>query len=136
MKKTALMILAFTIFVSLLEAKDNLIWEIKTLENKYDNLTETQARNYCEALSLNEYTDWRIPTLNEYSTILLDKPIEGHTIDGIPSYYLSPKQFPNLVPLVFWAQDNNGKMKYINVAIKRSGNICRSCEKNFIRCVR
>lgn len=114
----------------------NLIWEIKTQENKYNKLTETQAKSYCKTLTLNGYTNWRIPTLNEYSTVLLDKPIEGYVIDGIPSYYLSPKQFPNLVPLVFWAQDNNGKIKYMNVAIKRSGDVCRSCIKNFIRCVR
>jgi len=47
-----------------------LIWEQKTEENEPDTYTYSEATTYCEELTLGYYSDWRIPTRREYSTVL------------------------------------------------------------------
>jgi len=47
-----------------------LIWEQKTEENEPDNFTYDDALTFCDDLTLGDNSDWRVPTRNEYSTIL------------------------------------------------------------------
>ena len=47
-----------------------LIWEQKTEENEPDNFTYDDALTYCDDLTLGNNSVWRVPTRNEYSTIL------------------------------------------------------------------
>ena len=47
-----------------------LIWEQKTEGNEPDNFTFDDALTYCDDLTLAFNSDWRVPTRNEYSTIL------------------------------------------------------------------
>ena len=122
--------------VNLAKKERGLMWERKTSKNKYDEFTEQEAKSYCENLTWADKDDWRVPSLKEYETIMLNSPITDQTIDGVSRYYMDPKTFPNLVPSVFWAEDEKRDMVYFNVAIKRSGNICSMCNKNMIRCVR
>jgi hypothetical protein len=113
-----------------------LIWEKKTTHNRYDNYTAEKAQEYCQKLNWKNKSDWRVPTLKEYENILLEEPITDFVINGISKYYMDPKEFPNLLPLRFWAKDQNGNIVYLSIATKRSGKVCPSCQKNLIRCVR
>ena len=115
---------------------NGLIWEKKTAQNRYDEYTAEKAQEYCEQLNWKNKSDWRVPTLKEYETILLEEPITDFVIDGIDKYYMDPKEFPNLLPSRFWAKDKNENMVYLDVAIKRNGKVCLSCQENLIRCVR
>ena len=47
-----------------------LVWEQKTEENETYSYTYNDAITYCNELTLGGYSDWRIPTRKEYSTIL------------------------------------------------------------------
>jgi len=122
--------------VSLTKADKGLMWERKSVSNRHDNLTAEEAQAYCKELGWAGYSGWRVPTLNEYQSVLLESAVTDQTIDGISRYYMDPKVFPNLSPSVFWAKDEKGEMVYLNVAIKRSGKVCSMCNKNLIRCVR
>ncbi len=122
--------------VALAKSDKGLMWERKTVKNRHDKPTAEEAQAYCAGLNWAGYTDWRVPTLNEYQSILLESAVTDFTIDGISRYYMDPKRFPNLSPSVFWAKDEEGEMVYLNVAIKRSGKVCSMCNKNLIRCVR
>ena len=112
-----------------------LMWERKTLKNKYDNYSKEEADIYCRNLKWAGYTDWRLPTLEDYESILTYEPIIDMTIDGIPKYYMRPEHFPNLTPTRFWAKEGS-EMYYVDIATKLNNKTCKSCLMNHVRCVR
>jgi hypothetical protein len=65
------------------QAASNKIWKdtatglIWTMKDSGSDVNWTQARDYCESLSLGGYSDWRLPTIDELSAIYdgsLSKP--------------------------------------------------------------
>ena len=51
------------------ENNTSLVWE-DSLHNTEEKVTHKEAKEYCETLNLGEFTDWRLPTLSELSTIV------------------------------------------------------------------
>jgi hypothetical protein len=113
----------------------NLIWELKTFDNKYDRYTRTKAVSYCKNLVLNHTRNWRIPTTKEYQTILRKKPYTKMVIDGISRYHLNPKIFTHLTPSLYWVVLEDGTLAGESVAYNQI-NTNRKNVRYHIRCVR
>lgn len=76
-----------------IDFKNNLMWidDISVLKMK---LSHKAATKYCETLSYSEYSNWRLPTIEEFETIV-DKKNEKN-------YIL--KAFKFNVPDGYWAK--------------------------------
>ena len=95
---------------------ENLIWELKTYQNKHDRYSELKAIEYCENLELDNKDNWRIPSASEYKTILSRKPYKGFVIDGIGEYYMNPKDFKNMTPTSYWTILKDGSTGYQSIS--------------------
>jgi len=114
--------------------KDNLIWELKTFENKYKKYSQQEAKDYCANLILDNKKGWRVPTALEYKTILSQKAYEGFVIDGIGSYYLDPKEFPNMTPSRYWTILKDDVWGYQDISWNKTHKAGNSA-KYHIRCL-
>ena len=80
-----------------------LMWEQKTEENETYSYTYNDAITYCDDLILGDYSDWRVPTRKEFSTILsfsrvspaLNKDFFPYYSYSIPSdlYYWTTSEY-------------------------------------------
>jgi len=69
-----------------------LMWEQKTLENEPMLHTFDDAVAYCEDLSLGGYSDWRMPTRKEYSTLLNSGRVSPALDTDYFPYYTTEEQ--------------------------------------------
>ena len=113
-----------------LEDKD-LMWERKTYKNKYN----LEPFEYCKKLNWAGFNDWRIPTKDEYDSIMLDKAIVGKRIGRASLFFMNPKQFPNMLPEKYLIQDNNSYGLY-NTVNKIVTPYTKYKKNTYIRCVR
>ena len=113
----------------------DLLWELKTAQNRYDRFTEQEAINYCENLNVEGLVHWRIPSSSEYQTILSEKPYQGFVIDGIDKYYMNPQDFPNMTPSSYWVILEDKSLGSQSLSWNKTYKQRESNEKNHIRCV-
>jgi hypothetical protein len=52
---------------TILDIRTNLMWQRKGPPRKY---TLQQAIDYCRGLTLGDFTDWRLPTIDELKTLI------------------------------------------------------------------
>ncbi len=68
----ATLVLSFTLLMatsSKVDEKSGLVWQ----DNKdvgQITVNYSEAKNYCESLEVDDYEDWRLPTLKEFYTIV------------------------------------------------------------------
>ncbi|NCC25212.1 MAG: DUF1566 domain-containing protein [Deltaproteobacteria bacterium] len=72
-----------------------LVWEVKTLANKDLTYTWVNANTYCRTLDHGGFSDWRLPTIQELST-LVDTGIAD------PGPTINVQYFPNTV-FKYWS---------------------------------
>ncbi|NCC24814.1 MAG: DUF1566 domain-containing protein [Deltaproteobacteria bacterium] len=69
-------------WLMVLDETTGLVWEVKTEANKADVHPWSVANSYCDTLSLGGYSDWRLPTMRELSTLAdIGLAFPGPTID-------------------------------------------------------
>lgn len=112
-----------------------LLWELKTNQNRYNQVTEDEATKYCANLNIEGYSNWRIPSIAEYQTILSEKPYKGFVIDGIDEYYMNPKDFPNMTPSTYWVILKDKSLGYQSISWNKVHKKREDNEKHHIRCV-
>lgn len=88
--------------------------------------TWADAGDYCEALDLDGYSDWRLPTYFELLTIV-DYGRSNPSID--------PLAFPNTNSSYYWTAIDEGGAKAISFDYGESSTFTQSSTKN-VRCVR
>ena len=104
------------------------------LHPKYDKYSGEEAKKYCEDLILEDKINWHIPSMSEYKSILSTKPYKGFVIDGIPKYYMDPKDFKNMTPSSYWTKTKDGSMAYQSISRNKVYKK-RENTKYHIRCV-
>lgn len=112
-----------------LDTDNALMWQdnMQTLETK---LSQPEGEKFCEKLSLNGRTDWRLPTPKEYETIV-DKTNTNNYINKAFKFNVPDGYWTNYVywrTLWFYADYMHfvsGTLYYDN-----------KTKKKFIRCVR
>ncbi len=106
-----------------------LIWQKETAPGTY---TWQQAIDYCENLTLGIYSDWRLPTIKELSTLVDSSiPYPGPTIDTA--------YFPNTVSSLYWSSTTNAVVPYRAWYVNfYDGYVSRSDKSNYsyVRAVR
>lgn len=134
-----LLLLNFAIANKLTRSGDYVIDDANKLmwQDTYDNvkirLTQKKAIEYCENLTLSGFSNWRLPTVEEYQTII-DKSRKREEL-------MINRAFKYILPENYWASDrtwtrNLGLYGYF--VFFKSGAVYyqnRSYEK-FVRCVR
>ena len=99
--------------------------DIKTTSTKSWN----EAINYCENLSLGEYTDWRLPNINELKSIIDRNKVKPAMVSG----------FQNLSSAHYWSsttrQDSKSEAWYVTFDY---GNVYSSDKEIYfnVLCVR
>jgi len=58
----------------IIDDHNKLIWQ-DTRENLKILLTQKEAKEYCEKLTLSAFSDWKLPSIKEYETIINKKRI-------------------------------------------------------------
>ena len=111
------------------------LWELKTTSNNHQRYTEEEAVKYCEDLTIEKYKDWHIPSVAEYKSILSKEPYKGYVIDGIETYYMNPKDFPNMSPTSYWVKLENKSLGSVSTSWNQFHNKRGKNDKHNIRCV-
>jgi len=116
---------------TIMDTEHKLLWQ----DNK-DNIrfifTHEQSSQYCAKLTLNNYTNWRLPTIEEYKTIL-----DLNRKDEIKLN----KKFSFVVKDDYWTNDrtwlrNFGKYGYY-IMIKSGHTYYQNrTYKKYVRCVK
>jgi len=109
-----------------------LMWERKTFKNRLD----TEKVSYCDTLTWLGYEDWRLPTSEDYDSIMLNEPIKNQVINGIDSYYMDPKKFPNMFPTSYLIKFSENSYALFDTARKNISFGIDLDKKYNIRCVR
>jgi len=111
---------------------NKLMWQ-DTYDNVKYRFTQDQALEYCDKLVLSGYSNWRLPTVANYKTII-DKT---RVIEEL----MIKKAFKYILPENYWADDrtwvrNFGLYGYY--VFFKSGAIYyqNRTYKKFVRCVR
>ena len=111
---------------------NRMMWQ-DSKENQKVLLTQDHAIEYCEKLSLSGFTDWRLPTIKEYKTII-DK-------SRVRAQLMINKTFRYTLADDYWSKDrtwarNFGQYGYY--VFFKSGSVYyqnRTYPK-YVRCVR
>lgn len=101
-----------------IDTRHNLMWELKTPENKDDLYTWQQAREYAWDLDLAGFHDWRMPTAMELATLVdvgIEPDIENETgciaeifpLNG-PYHFWTASEFPPIPSVVQYTSFYNG----------------------------
>ncbi len=116
----------------IIDDSNKLMWQ-----DSYDNikirLTQEEAVRYCEDLHFSGFSDWRLPSTEEYKTII-DKT-------RVKEELMINKAFKYILPESYWSSDrtwirNFGLYGYF--VFFKSGAIYyqNRTYKKFVRCVR
>jgi len=116
----------------IIDDSNKLMWQ-----DSYDNikirLTQEEAVQYCEDLHFSGFSDWRLPSTEEYKTII-DKT-------RVKEELMINKAFKYILPESYWSSDrtwirNFGRYGYF--VFFKSGAIYyqNRTYKKFVRCVR
>jgi len=109
-----------------------LMWQ-DTYDNVKNRYTHDKSKQYCEALVLSGFSNWRLPTVENYKTII-DKT-------RVKEELMINKAFKYILPADYWTGDrtwlrNFGLYGYF--VFFKSGAIYyqNRSYKKFVRCVR
>ena len=113
------------------DSATNLEWQDDYSDNggTIKQTTWNDAISYCETLSLDGKNDWRLPNLNEL-TSLVDYTKYNPSIDAI---------FQNTYSLNFWSstsRSNNNENAWIVYFYSGNQNSRNKSNSNYVRCVR
>jgi hypothetical protein len=108
------------------------MWQ-DTKDNKTLQLSHEKAASYCEDLKLDGYTNWRLPTIDEYKAILDYKRKKYDTT--------LPRAFRNAVKKDYWTNNrtwnrNFGLYGYYLVVKSGSFYYQNRTYKKYVRCIR
>jgi len=111
---------------TIIDNENEIAWQT-TLSNKKMNLQE--AKEYCLNLDLAFYNDWKIPTINELSTIINLKKYKPAT---------DTKLFPNTKSFFYWSISPTDIQNQYKTVDFNYGDILPKNSNIFshIRCVR
>jgi len=111
---------------------NKLMWQ-DTYDNVKYRFTQDEAQEYCNSLVLSGFSNWRLPTVENYKTII-DKT-------RVREELMINKAFKYILPENYWAEDrtwirNFGLYGYY--VFFKSGSIYyqNRTYKKFVRCVR
>lgn len=140
MKKLLLFCISFTLLIatplkkldnSILDYDSKLLWE-DTISNIENVFTHQEAINYCKNLRLRGFRGWRVPTIEEYKTI-----INNNRKDGEPKI---KKIFKYVIADDYWTNDrtwlrNFGLYSYF--ILLKSGKFYyqNRSYKKYVKCV-
>jgi len=118
---------------SVTDNNTSLVWEdtSHSKDSKYGILNLTDAISYCEKLTLDGNSDWRLPNVRELYSILTKNTIS--TIFGPATRYLDPV-FENLQGGYYRTSDTKGAV----IDFKTFGGVSypSTASRNYVRCVR
>ncbi|QOP45593.1 DUF1566 domain-containing protein [Sulfurimonas paralvinellae] len=107
---------------SILDEKQQLEWQDDV---EHVELKLKLAKGYCSQMSLNGFTDWRIPSKKELVNLFQNKKLK--------------QKFTYLQDAVYWTKTDDEKDD-LNAYTIYSANayisVSDKCDKNFIMCVR
>ena len=98
-------------------------------DNISESMTWQEGIEYCEALHLGDYNDWRLPNINELDSLVDDTTLSP-AIDSA---------FENTIVIDYWSSTSSPKNAilawhvYFNTGIKYYSN---KISNYYIRCVR
>ncbi len=110
------------------DIKKDLMWQ-DHIENIEYTENWTLAKEYCVSLTLNGYTDWKLPTIKELQSI----------VDITKKKPAINSEFKYVEPSSYWSntQDMKNKNKAWYVGFKTGGTFRDSKDYDcYIRCVR
>jgi len=110
----------------------DLVWQKE--DNDID-MTWDDALNYCAVLTIDEYSDWRLPSINELSTIVHF----GSNSPSIDSTYFPNTNFSNNESSYYWSSTEYAfDTDFANTRDFRLGGIGYRYKifTGFVRCVR
>lgn len=95
------------------DTQTNLVWQRISIPQK---MTHTQARKYAEQCRMGGYTDWRLPTVSELSTLFIREDAFLSESTGIIDFRDDPRDRKNQNPWIdtsifpngnqtFWSRD-------------------------------
>ena len=108
----------------------NLMWQDD------DNIHQTpnwgNSKKYCDALELGGYDDWRLATITEMLSIMLD----GKSKPSIDTEVFKKYKNGNYWTSTLRFNDGGGKVWYAGFDKGFASYIGKGCFRNFVRCVR
>ena len=116
---------------SIIDTTNNLVWQ-DTKDNITLIFTHEQSAQYCNKLRLNNYSNWRLPTVQEYKTVL-----DLNREDEIKLN----KKFYFVVKDDYWTNDrtwlrNFGKYGYYIMIKSGHAYYQNRTYKKYVRCVK
>jgi len=88
---------------SIIDDQNKLMWQ-DTRENSKILLTQDHSIEYCEKLNLKGFSDWRLPTVKEYETIIDRKRTRAELMIN--------KAFKFVLRDDYWSQDRTWKRNF------------------------
>jgi len=113
-----------------LDGSTGLMWERKTKRNQNFDVIWRDAEKYCRTLKISNFRDWRLPSIEELSTILTSKKYNGKHIKKELSKRIGKWGW-------YWTSTHANKEEiqliYFNEGIT---SIYHKSVKYYVRCVR
>lgn len=113
-----------------IDKKNKLMWQ-DTKSNINDLVSHYDAPKYCEKVTMGGFTNWRVPSVEEYKTII-DKTRKDEIMIN--------RAFTFILPDDYWAADNTwrnfGKWGYYIFFKSGTAYYENRTYKKLIRCVR
>ena len=98
-------------------------------DNESTTKTWQNAINYCEDLTLGNYDDWRLPNINELTSIIDDTKISP-SLSSVFKFFASSNYWSSTTDAGY---SRNAWIVYFNIGIQSYDNKSSSF---FVRCVR
>jgi hypothetical protein len=134
------------------DRKTRLTWQTQTFNHQdkknFDNnkasgrvLEWKDAKNYCQNLTLDSYSNWRLPTIKELKTLWSDHKGKNFRNDR---FFVKKPLLKYMPPLVgkyqiatFWSTDSKDKKAayYVHFSSKITGSYSKTVE-SYVMCVR
>ncbi len=111
----------------IIDTSSGLIWQ-DDINTKTLKKTWLESINYCESLTLGEYSDWRLPNFNELYMLVdtnLSDSVINPVFENTSTYYWSSTTYASSTQLA-WAV----------YFVKGSDSGLAKTDLNYVRCVR